>query len=104
QRFQVDLELFSDLQKAGQTDDMTDSIHYGQAYERVQRIVEGKAKKLIEFVAEDIAMDLLQAFAGLEACSVRLFKPDARIPGKLDYVAVEINREKCQWKLLIFNL
>ena len=94
QRFQVDLELFSDLQKAGQTDDMNDSIHYGQAYERVQRIVEGKAKKLIESVAEDIAMDLLQAFAGLQACRVRLIKPDAPIPGQLESVVVEIYREK----------
>lgn len=94
QRFQVDLELFSDLKKAGKTDDMNDSIHYGQAYERVQRIVEGKAKKLIESVAEDIATELLQAFSGLKACRVRVIKPDAPIPGQLESVAVEIYREK----------
>ena len=37
QRFNVDVELFVDLKKAGQTDNMHDSIHYGEVYEQVKQ-------------------------------------------------------------------
>ncbi len=94
QRFDVDVELFLDLQKAGQTDDMNDSIHYGHVYERVQNIVEGEARHLIEAVAEHIASDLLQSFDDLQAITVRVTKPDAPIPGHYESIAVEIHREK----------
>lgn len=94
QRFNVDVELFVDLQKAGATDDMTDSVHYGYAYELVRDIVEGKAKNLIEAVAETIASELLAKFDLLTACNVKVIKPDPPIPGHLQSVAVEIYRER----------
>lgn len=94
QRFQVDVVLYTDVQKAGQTDNMHDSIHYGQAYEVIQRIVEGEAKNLIEALAEDIAQSLLQKFELLQACTVKVIKPDPPIPGHYTSVAVEIYRER----------
>lgn len=94
QRFNVDVELFVDLQKAGQTDEMNDSIHYGHAYELIQRIVEGERKNLIEAVAEAISSTLLASFSLLEACTVKVTKPDPPIPGHYDSVAVEIYRER----------
>ncbi|WP_156290013.1 dihydroneopterin aldolase [Oceanobacillus salinisoli] len=96
QRFQVDLELYADLEKAGKTDDMNDSIDYGEVYDIVKSIVEGKAKKLIEAVAESIAQTLLSSFEKLEACKVKVIKSDPPIPGHYDSVAVEIYREKSQ--------
>ncbi|PAV28586.1 dihydroneopterin aldolase [Virgibacillus profundi] len=94
QRFNVDVELFVDLQKPGKTDDMNDSVHYGQVYEVVQEIVEGKAKNLIEAVAESIAASLLTSFELLNGCTVKVIKPDPPIPGHYQSVAVEIYREK----------
>lgn len=96
QRFQIDIELFVNLQKAGQTDNMHDSIHYGHAYEVVQKVVEGEAKNLIEAVAETIAGELLGAFDLLSACTVKVTKPDPPIPGHYQSVAVEIHREKVE--------
>lgn len=94
QRFIVDLTLFCDLKKAGQTDEMTDSIDYGQVYKVVRQIVEGEAKNLIEAVAEAIAKQLFQNFPLLEATNVKVTKPNPPIPGYYDSVAVEIYREK----------
>ena len=94
QRFNVDIELFVDLKKAGRTDDMMDSIHYGHAYELVKEIVEGEARNLIEAVAELIANELLEKFDLLRACRVKVIKPDPPIPGHYQSVAVEIFREK----------
>ena len=94
QRFNVDITLFTDLQKPGRTDDMHDSIHYGHAYELVQKVVEGEAKNLIEAVAETIADELLTSFDLLAACTVKVTKPDPPIPGHYQSVAVEIFRER----------
>lgn len=94
QRFNVDVELFVDLKKAGVSDDMNDSIHYGHAYDLIKGIVEGEAKNLIEAVAETIAGTLLTSFDLLTACRVKVIKPDPPIPGHYQSVAVEIYREK----------
>lgn len=94
QRFQVDLEMYSNLKKAGQTDNMDDSIDYGEVYKCVQQIVEGEKKKLVESVAERIAADLLKTFPLLEACDVKVIKPDPPIPGHYESVAVQIYRER----------
>ncbi|HLR41546.1 MAG TPA: dihydroneopterin aldolase [Virgibacillus sp.] len=94
QRFNVDVTLFTDLQKPGQSDEMHESIHYGHAYELVQKTVEGEAKNLIEAVAESIADELLTSFDLLSACTVKVTKPDPPIPGHYQSVAVEIFRER----------
>ncbi|UJL46512.1 dihydroneopterin aldolase [Virgibacillus sp. NKC19-16] len=94
QRFNVDVELFMDLKRPGKTDDMNDSIHYGQVYELIKEIAEGEAKHLIEAVAETIAEALLTSFELLTACTVKVTKPDPPIPGHYQSVAVEIFREK----------
>jgi len=94
QRFQVDLELHANLKTAGQSDNMADSIDYGHVYKCVQHIVEGEKKNLIEAVAELIAASLLENFAMLEACDVKVVKPDPPIPGYYESVAVQIYRER----------
>lgn len=94
QRFNVDVVLFLDLKKAGESDQMTDSIDYGRVYEIVKEIVEGEAKNLIEAVAESIASQLLNKLTLLKACQVKVRKPDPPIPGHYKSIAVEIYREK----------
>lgn len=94
QRFIVDVELYTSLEKAGMTDNMHDSIDYGQAYKVVKRIVEGHSKNLIEAVASDIAKDLFNTFPILKACNIRVTKPDPPIPGQYEAVAVDIYRKR----------
>ncbi|HEY4600530.1 MAG TPA: dihydroneopterin aldolase [Cerasibacillus sp.] len=96
QRFLVDVILYADLKEAGEMDDMNASIHYGHVFERVKTIVEGEARNLIEAVAESIAQDLLVTFPRLQACMIKVIKPDPPIPGHYDSVAVEIYREREQ--------
>ncbi|MUV38048.1 Dihydroneopterin aldolase [Lentibacillus sp. JNUCC-1] len=94
QRFYVDLEMYTDLKEAGQTDDMNASINYGTAYDVVKEIVEGEAKHLIEAVAETIADALFTEFNTLKRCVVKVSKPEAPIPGQFESVAVELDRER----------
>lgn len=94
QRFLVDVELHTSLQKAGQTDNMLDSIHYGEAFDAIKEVVEGEPMNLIEAVAEKVATNLLAQFPTLEACLIKVIKPNPPIPGHYKEVAVEIFREK----------
>jgi len=94
QRFHVDVDLYTSLKDAGQTDRMEASIHYGEAYEKIRDIVEGTPYNLIEAVAESVAHRLLTDFDTLAACTVKVIKPDPPIPGHYESVAVEIHRER----------
>lgn len=94
QRFYVDAILFADLQQAGATDDMNDSVNYGDAFETVKKVVEGNVYHLLEAVAEGIASELLASFPIISACSIEVKKPDPPIPGHYESVTVEIYRER----------
>ncbi len=94
QRFNVDVELELDLQKAGQSDNMEDSIDYGAVYQVIKQVVEGKAFRLIETVAETISSKLLHKFTLIHACRIKVDKPDPPIHGHYQSVAVEIYRER----------
>jgi len=94
QRFYVDLELHADLSKAAAADDMNASIDYGHVHDVVKAVVEGEPKNLLEAVAETVAQELFDTFSLLEACSVKVIKPDAPIPSPFGSAAVEIFRER----------
>lgn len=92
QRFVVDVIVEADLKKAGYSDQLTDSINYGEIFEVVQSIVEGKPFKLLEAIAEKITAELLTRFSTIQTCTVKVIKPNPPIPGKYQSVAVEITR------------
>ncbi|MFC3040958.1 dihydroneopterin aldolase [Virgibacillus xinjiangensis] len=94
QRFEVNAVLYLDLKQAAKTDDMNASINYGDVYQRIGSIVEGEAVNLVETLADKIADELLGQYGRLEACLVKVVKPDPPIPGHYESVAVEIYRER----------
>jgi len=94
QRFIVDLLVETDLKKAGVTDDLDESINYGELFHDCKEIVEGKPFKLIESVAEKIAKRLLGKYEKIQSCTVRIIKPDPPIQGHYESVAVEITRRR----------
>src|SRR5699024_8306109 len=94
QRFNVDIQLHLSLERAGKSDQMEDSINYGEVYELVKEIVEGEAKNLLEAVAQAISQALFLHFPLLKACTIKLIKPDPPIAGHYESVAVEIYRER----------
>ncbi len=92
QRFYVDVELHLDLKKAGQSDDLNDTVHYAHVYERIKRIVEGPACKLVEALAEKIASDLLGHYTEINEITVRVVKPHPPFDIHFGGVTVEIHR------------
>lgn len=94
QRFIVDLQVELDLQKAGQSDELGDSVNYAELYTLCKEIVEGKPLKLIEAVAESIASKVLMDYQKISSVTVKMIKPDPPIPGHYQSVAVEITRDR----------
>jgi len=92
QRFEVDVELVTDLSRAAQADDLDAcGINYVDVYTLVKEIVEEREFNLIEALAETIAQEILSAH-DVDEVTVRVRKPEVAIGGVLDYVEVEIVR------------
>ena len=92
QRFIVDVMVEVDLEKAGKSDCLEDSVNYGGIFEVVKEIVEGEPFKLLEAIAENITTNLLVQFSTIHTCTVKVIKPNPPIPGHYHSVAVEITR------------
>lgn len=92
QRFVVDVELSTSLQTAGRSDDLKDTINYSAVYKRVRAIVEGPPRSLIEAVAEEIAVTLLNEYPATRV-TVAVRKPEVALRGAmLDAAGVRIVR------------
>lgn len=94
QRFVVDLVASISLQRAGESDNLEDSVNYGELYAICKDVVEGQAFKLIESVGEHIASKILQTYTLIDEVTVKVIKPDPPIPGYYQSVAVEITRRR----------
>lgn len=91
QTFKVDADLFLDTSRAGQSDELEDTVSYAEVFARVKEIVERQSFQLLEALAENIAGTLLRSFP-LTAVEITVYKPDAPLAGEFDYFAVAIKR------------
>jgi len=92
QTFKVDLEMFLDLQTAGATDDLKNTINYDQVFHLVEKIVTEESYDLIEALADHIARTLLLQFPQMNSLEVTVYKPEAPVQGEFKYFAVKIKR------------
>lgn len=95
QRFIVDLHMGVDLLLAGQTDDLTQTVHYGHVYAAARHALEGPPLNLLEAVAQRVASAVLAGFPTVTWVSVTVKKPGVAIAGSiLDHAAVRITRAR----------
>lgn len=93
QRFRANVSLAVDIKKAGETDDLNETVSYVGVYDICQQVIEGKPYKLIEAVAETVANRILSEYEGqVFGVKVEIIKPDPPIRGHYKEVAVEITR------------
>ena len=93
QDFVVDVTLRLDLSAAADSDDVADTVHYGELAERLVKIVEGEPVNLIETLADRLAAAcLLDQRAS--AVTVTVHKPQAPIPHEFADVAVTLRRSR----------
>ena len=93
QEFLVDVTVWMDLDAAGRTDDLADTMDYGALAHRVAAIVAGPPCRLIEAVAARVADDVLSD-GRVHAVEVTVHKPSAPIELAFADVAVTARRTR----------
>jgi 7,8-dihydroneopterin aldolase/epimerase/oxygenase len=93
QPFELDIDLEADLHRAGQSDDLADTIDYGQAVALAERVVTTERHQLLERVAQRVA-DTLLALDGVTAVQVTIRKLRPPVPQDLATSAVTIARRR----------
>lgn len=92
QKFLVNATLYTDTRKAGLTDDLKQSIHYGEVCHEITGFLRENTYKLIESAAERLAEHLLLKNPRLRRLDLEILKPWAPIGLPLQTVSVCISR------------
>jgi dihydroneopterin aldolase len=91
QPFEVNLELSVDLSRAGQSDDLSDTVSYADVIESVERVITHERFELIERLAQRIA-DVCRSDARVTQVVVEVRKLRPPVPVEVGHVAVRIVR------------
>ncbi|GAB2739260.1 dihydroneopterin aldolase [Nocardioides pakistanensis] len=93
QLFKVDLVLGMDTRPAAASDDLQDTVDYGNLVAAVKRAVETDPVDLIETLAQRIA-DVCLTDSRVQWTEVTVHKPDAPIEATFSDVALTIHRSR----------
>ncbi|HSO63889.1 MAG TPA: 2-amino-4-hydroxy-6-hydroxymethyldihydropteridine diphosphokinase [Ornithinibacter sp.] len=93
QEFVVDVELAVDLGPAGASDDLADTVDYGEIGAAALARIEGDPHDLIERLAELVAQDAL-AHASVDEVTVTVHKPQAPVGVPFGDVTVAVTRRR----------
>jgi dihydroneopterin aldolase len=94
QFFYFDIEMYLDLKKAGNSDNIEDTVNYSKVYDLVTFIVGKEKFKLIEKLAATIARSILEEYAIIDRVKILVKKPNAPIKGEFDWVGVKVNMKR----------
>jgi len=93
QEFVVDAALEVDTTTAAASDDLADTVHYGDLAQRLAAVVAGDPVDLLETLVARLAEACL-ADPRVQAATVTVHKPQAPIPLAFADVAVTIRRAR----------
>ena len=93
QEFRADVVLGVDTRAAAVSDDLADTVDYGNLAQRVVGVIAGEPVKLVETLAQRIA-DVCLAFAHVQDVEVTVHKPKAPILVPFGDVTVTIRRAR----------
>jgi 7,8-dihydroneopterin aldolase/epimerase/oxygenase len=93
QEFVVDATLHLPTAAAAASDDVADTVHYGELAEKIAAVVAGEPVNLLETLAQRIA-DVVLADPRVLLAEVTVHKPQAPIAVPFDDVSVTIRRAR----------
>jgi dihydroneopterin aldolase len=89
----IDLELGVDLEAAGRSDALADTLDYAAVHARVVDVVEGREHALVEALARRIIDALLADFDRADWVAVEIRKPNP-LAGVLDFTGCRMTRHR----------
>ena len=90
--FELDLELYLPLLKAGKSDRLEDTINYKDIISTATKAFTDKHYALVEAAADSVCDRLLTEF-DIDKITIRVRKPHALIDADFDTVEIELNRK-----------
>jgi dihydroneopterin aldolase len=91
QRFEVDVDLWLDVEEPSKSDRLADAVNYEEVYRLVERTVRDDRFSLLEALAADIAGSIYERFE-VEGVAVRVRKPSVPYCPNLGHVEIEVQR------------
>jgi dihydroneopterin aldolase len=89
----IDLELGVDLEAAGVSDDLGDTLDYAAVHARVVDVVEGRAHALVEALGRRIFDALFAEFERIDWIAIEIRKPNP-LAGVLDFTGCRMMRHR----------
>lgn len=93
QPLRVDVDIHVDLHDAGLSDDLTETVHYGEVCTQLTAIARDNSDQLLERLAQRMA-DVVLSFPRVSAVDLTLTKLRPPIPEDVQSSAVRIHRVK----------
>lgn len=92
QKFLVSATAYLDTRKAGKSDDLSKTIHYGEMALLIKKILEEKRFALLERAAQVVCEEVLFAYPLIRKIKLEIKKPWAPILLSLETVSVTVTR------------
>lgn len=89
--YEIDVILRVDLKKAGNSDNLNDTINYAQVYQIVEKCMQHPVN-LIEHVAEKMAQEIGKQFPQIDSLDIHLRKLNPPVEGNIQSAEVMISR------------
>lgn len=93
QNFIVNAVLYTDIGKAGRSDNIADAVDYGAVCLFIDAYMRENRFDLLEAAASHVAQELLFEFPAVRKVEIEIGKPDAPIPLRFESVSVRVIRE-----------
>jgi dihydroneopterin aldolase len=97
QEFRLAVSMTLDTTEAAESDDLADTVDYGEIYSRIEQVMLGIPHNLLESLASEIAHVILQ-YEQIQSVNVRLEKVAAPVAGGIRAV-LEIERTVADYGL-----
>jgi len=101
QQFIIDVVLHVDITRAAASDNVADTVHYGEVSELVVEQIQAGPWDLIEKLGSEIAEAILAAYPGVQQIDVVVHKPQAPIPVPFSDVTISLTRRQKQHTAII---
>ncbi len=93
QKFLISAILHLSTRKAGLSDDLAESVNYGEVCHFIKQYTESHTHRLLETLAEELASRILLTFPLVQAVDLEIKKPWAPIGLPLETVSLKISRK-----------
>lgn len=93
-KFEVDVDLYCDVNIAAEKDSLRKTVDYEKVYALISDVVLARKYNLLEALGLTIGRAIIRDFYNVERVVTRIRKPHPPVKGVVDYVEVEIEQNR----------